>query len=98
MKNSLKLELRTLDEADFMHLRHALHIAGIARDLVKDFSLTKFQFCTEINIDQKHYKDFISGGYNYTIKDIAYLEAYKIRLVSAKAAEEEAKNTIINVK
>jgi hypothetical protein len=78
--------LSELEDIDFRYLRIQISMANDARNLIKEFNLTKEQFCKfmVIDPDNSEYQSYIQGGYDYTVMHMARLQAAYCKLSAEK--------------
>jgi hypothetical protein len=80
--------LKALDGADYIYLEHCMNMRKGINNLIKRHNLSKNDVCERFKITPKNYEDFIKGNYNYSINDIACLNASFVELESIKLKEE----------
>lgn len=83
--------LGSLNDLDFRYLRIQISMANDARTLVKDFNLSREQFCELIQISQKEYDKYMTGGFNYDIRKMALIQAAFCKLQMERTKEEAEK-------
>lgn len=83
--------LGDLNDLDFRYLRIQISMANDARTLVKDFNLTKEQFCELMQISPKEYNKYMTGGFNYDIRKMALIQAAFCKLQMERTKEEAEK-------
>lgn len=91
----IRLFLSHLSDLDYWYLRLQCSMANDARTLVKDFLLTKEQFCERMKIPLSEYNSYMNGGFAYTIMHMAIIKAYFMELSIEKAKLEAKKITDI---
>lgn len=84
--------LKDLNEQERIYLDRVLNISNHIRKLIEDYNLSKDEVCEHFNINAKKYDNYITGHHNYSIKDIAILNALHVKLASEKVAEDAAEN------
>lgn len=92
--------LSQLNEAEFHYLGMQISLANDAQRIVKKFNLGKEEFCQKVCIKVKDYDSYLSGSYDYSVKDMAYMQSAYVQLSSEAAAEkaaEEVKKTMTTV-
>lgn len=90
--------LSDLSDIEFRYLRLCTQMANDARQVVLDHNLSKEQFCNEMCIDLADYNKYMRGGYEYSLKTMASLQALYVRLKTEEAAKEAKKFTGVIVK
>lgn len=83
--------LGSLNDLDFRYLRIQISMANDARTLVKDFNLSREQFCELIQISPKEYDKYMTGGFNYDIRKMALIQAAFCKLQMERTKEEAEK-------
>ncbi len=71
----VNLFLKELDQAQKIYLTEILHFITNLEGLIIKNNLSKDDVCRSFKISKEAYNDFISGNYNYTIYDLANLNA-----------------------
>lgn len=71
-------------------------MANDARTLVKDFNLSREQFCELIQILPKEYDKYMTGGFNYDIRKMALIQAAFCKLQIEKT-KQEAKDKFTDI-
>lgn len=74
--------LKSMDDANFIYLKHMVEIRDLIQKLIKTYDIPKKDFCERMKLNQKKYADYVSGNYNYTMMDIAKVNAYSHELHS----------------
>lgn len=74
--------LKYLDNGDFIYLKHCVGIRDSISELISRHSLTKDFVCQKFNLKPNKFNDFVKGNYNYTIRDLACLNALYMELES----------------
>jgi len=72
--------LKSIDGAEYMYMRHCMGVRDALSQLIKTHNISQEDFCQRFNIKPSKYKDFVMGNYNYSIKDLACLNAVFIEL------------------
>jgi transcriptional regulator with XRE-family HTH domain len=88
--------LGDLNDLDFRYLRIQISMANDARTLVRDFNLSKEQFCELIQISPKEYNKYMTGGFNYDIRKMALIQAAFCKL-QMERTKEEAENKFTDI-
>ena len=79
--------LKSMDGADYIYLEHSIGMRSSIQNLIKRHKLTKKDVCDRLNVNPKKYEDFVKGNCNYSLIDMARLNAAFIDLESQKLAE-----------
>ena len=82
--------MNSINDAEFIYLEKCVSLAYSIKNIIKEYDLTNERFCTEMGINKKQLKNYISGGRNYDLKDIAKLNAlaYKLYMENAEKNAE----------
>ena len=80
--------LGSLEDIDFRYLRIQISMANDARELIRNFNLSKEQFCELLSIKMNKYNSYIRGGYDYSVMDMAKIQAAYCKLQMEKTAKE----------
>ena len=80
--------LKSLNESEFMYMRHCADLSASLRKLVRD-GMSKEEFCKKFYISPKKYKDFLLGNCNYDLKAVACLEAVFNEIALKKMQEHQ---------
>ena len=83
----IKQFLLSLTEQDFIYLKHVTDISKHCKLLIREHNISKADFCEKMHIKPRQYNDFIKGAYDYTLMDMARLNALHIQYASIAAAE-----------
>jgi hypothetical protein len=81
------LFLKSINEAEYIFMQHCMQMRDNINTLIKRHNLSKEEFCQRFRIKPAKYNDYIKGNYNYSIMDIACLNAAFIELESKKLEE-----------
>lgn len=81
--------LKDLTPVQFRYLELTMQMASSMQDLVKRFKLSKEDFCKMFEIKPAKYNDYIKGNYNYSVHDMAMLNANYIKLESERVQKAE---------
>jgi predicted transcriptional regulator len=86
--------LTDLNDLDFRYLNIQLSMARDARNLIKEFNLSKEKFCELLEISPREFQKYINGGFNYNIKKMAIMQCvwYNLEMEKTKL-EIENKTT-----
>lgn len=90
MNNDLIKGLKKASEFDFLHLKHCIDIASNAKNYIKATGITRKEFGIRMrkHIKKFNTKAYLGGYYNYSMRDIAVLEALWSEYYN-KIAEED---------
>ena len=92
-KDKVRTFLSRLNDLDYRYLRLQCQMANDARNLVKDFLLTKEQFCERMKLELSEYDSYMTGGYQYTVMHMAMIQAYFMELSMERSRLEAKKFT-----
>lgn len=92
-KDKVRSFLGSLTDLEYRYLRLQCQMANDARNLIKEFLLTKEQFCERMNLKPSEYDKYLTGGYNYTVMHMAKIQAYFMELSMEKSRIEAKKFT-----
>jgi len=79
--------LKNLEESEYQYMLHSINMRNSLQRLIRDFNLTKEDVCKKFEIKPAQYNDFVKGNRNYTISDMAILNAYYMELEAEKLKE-----------
>jgi len=79
--------LKSITDAERNYLTHCLNFSGALRDLIKRHELSKEDVCSRFEIKPSEHDDFVKGNYNYSINEMAILNASFMELESEKLKE-----------
>lgn len=80
--------LKSIDGAEYMFMRHCMGMRDSIQNLIKRHELTKADFCQRFKIKPAKYQDYIMGNYNYSVHDMACLNAAFMELEAEKLKDE----------
>lgn len=92
-KDKVRTFLSSLTDLDYRYLRLQCQMANDARNLVKEFLLTKEEFCERMKLKPSEYDSYMTGEYPYTVMHMAMLQAYFMELSMEKSRLEAKKFT-----
>lgn len=84
--------LRGLTKAEYAYLHHATAFADNVNSLIKNYNLSDEDICERFDIEKHQIKSYTCGAYNYTVSDMARLNAAYIDLERQKHLEEVENN------
>lgn len=79
--------LKSVNEAEYIFMRDCMNIRDGINTLIKRHNLSKEEFCKKFRIKESKYNDYIMGNYNYSVMDIACLNASFVELESKQLEE-----------
>ena len=74
--------LKSLNEAEFIYIEHAIDFAVSLRRMIRRHDLSKADVCLLLDISLKKYNDYICGNFNYSMRDSSRLNEAFIELES----------------
>lgn len=80
--------LKSTQGAEYLFMRHCMDIRDAIQNLIKRHELTKAEFCERFKIKPAKYPDYIMGNYNYSVHDMACLNAAFMELEAEKLKED----------
>lgn len=80
--------LTGLTDVEFRYLRIQISLANDARNMIDEFKLSRERFCELMQLKPSQYNQYIKGGFDYTIKHMALLQAAYFTLKSEQAEKE----------
>lgn len=80
--------LKSLNKAEYLYMDHCMSIRDSIQKLIERHELSKEEFCEKFEITPRKYNDYTLGNYNYTVHDIACLNAAFMELESEKLKEK----------
>lgn len=83
--------LKSIDDFQFSLLRSTINIAHQAQSVIKDYKISKQEFCAALKIKPAQYTNFVKGNFNYGLKDIVYLNC----LIQKKIKEQVDKTEYV---
>ena len=87
--------LQKLNEAEQVYLNHCSNFSQRLNTVIKQFNISKEEFCAALNLKPKDYEKFISGGWNYNLWHIAAFDALhgrKLHSIKDEEIEKKAKS------
>lgn len=87
----VKSALRKFNDLEFRYLRLQISFANDARTLIKDFKLSKEEFCKLMDIYEFEYDDYIRGSYEYSVMSMAKIQAAFMKLSGQRDLEARKK-------
>ncbi len=79
--------LKSVDGAEYLYMRHCMGMRDNIQELIKRHKLSRLDFCERFHINPKKYSDYIKGNYNYSMNDMAALNASFMELECEKLKE-----------
>lgn len=83
--------LKKLSSEERIFLKNVFDISCTIRQTIREFDIDEVEFCREMGISTRKYNDYFSGGYNYSLMEIAKLEALRFKKIMEQK-EIEAKS------
>ena len=81
------LFLKSMDGAEYIYLHHCMQFRASLERLIKAHNLSKEEVCQRFKIKPAKYNDYVKGNYNYSIMDMACLNAAHMELEIKKLEE-----------
>lgn len=81
--------LKDLTITEFHYLELTVQLASSIKSLIKRHKLDKKRFCELFHINPKRYNDYTTGNFNYSVNDMATLNAVYQQLETEKLKEED---------
>jgi hypothetical protein len=85
----VRLFLKELEPVQFRYLELTMQLASNLQDIIKRNKLSKEDFCKHFEIKPAKYNDYIKGNYNYSVNDMAMLNAVYHKLEIERIKKEE---------
>ena len=80
--------LKSMKGADFLYLKHTVIFRSNLEKMMKRYNLTKEYMCEKFHLSAPDYANFISGNYNYSLRDIANYECAWVELEKKKVEDD----------
>jgi hypothetical protein len=80
--------LKSLDGAEYLFMKHCMVMRDNINVLIEKHGLTKEDVCEKFRINPSEYNNYLKGNYNYSVKDMACLDATFMELESKKLKEK----------
>ena len=87
--------LKSVNDAEYLYMERCMSMRNGITNLIKRHNLSKQDFCKRFKIKSAKYNDYITGNHNYSVKDMACLNAAFLEL-EAKKLEEEVPIQVAN--
>ncbi len=81
------LFLKQINGAEYIYLEHCIGVRNGINSLIKRHNLSKQDVCERFKIKPARYNDYVKGNYNYSIVDMACLNATFMELEAEKLKE-----------
>lgn len=81
--------LKNLTPVEYRYMELTMQMVSAFNGLIERHKLTEERFCELFHIKPAKYQDYIKGNYNYSVRDMATLNAVVIQLETEKAQEIE---------
>lgn len=86
--------INSLDEAQRDYCANCLSFASRVRQVLKEYNFTdKKIFCEKVGVTEGEYDAFVSGGLNYSLKEISKFEAFYSELILEKKKQKVGPET-----
>jgi hypothetical protein len=79
--------LKSTDGAEYLYMRHCMDMRNEINNIIKRHNLSKQDVCEKFKIKPAKFHDYIMGNYNYSVHDMACLNAAFMELESEKLKE-----------
>ena len=76
--------LKGLQPVEFRYLELTIQITSGLQSLSKKYNLSEERFCELFHINLSKYENYLKGNYNYTVHDMAMLNAVHALLETEK--------------
>ena len=80
--------LKSVDGDEYLYMQHCMGMRNGIANLIKRHNLTKQEVCERFRIKPAKYNDYIKGNYNYSVMDMACLNAAFMELEAEKLKDE----------
>ena len=80
--------IKSVDGAEYLYMRQCMGMRDSIQNLIKRHELKKADFCKRFKIKPVKYKDYIMGNYNYSVHDMACLNAAFMELEVEKLKDD----------
>jgi predicted XRE-type DNA-binding protein len=67
--------LKSLQPAEYIYLKHCIGMRNSINALITENNISKQEACAAFEIASNKYNDFVKGNYEYTLKDMAKINA-----------------------
>ncbi len=78
----------SLNKAEFLYLVKCAGISESLRRMIVEHNLSKKDFCEAFGIKPRDYEKFVSGHYNYDLRDLAKINAVFMQLEIERLKKE----------
>lgn len=79
--------LKSIDGAEYLYMKHCMDMRNSINNLIKRHNLSKQDICERFKIKPAKYNDYVKGNYNYSIMNMARLNATFMELEAEKLKE-----------
>jgi predicted XRE-type DNA-binding protein len=76
--------LKSIDGAEYLYMWHCMDMRNGINNLIKRHNLSKQDVCERFKIKPAKYNDYVKGNYNYSVMDMACLNAAFMELEAEK--------------
>ena len=80
--------IKSLNDAEFIYLKHTVDISEAIRHLIKRHKLSKAQVCEFFKTTPNKYNDIVKGNFNYSLHEIACLNVAQVTLETKKIQDD----------
>lgn len=88
MNKNLLTGLKDISELDYIILGHYLQTSNLCRNIQAKYSITNSVMAQRLGISTTQFKRFRNGAYDFTIMDLAKLQAIQMEYGTEKLKEE----------
>jgi hypothetical protein len=81
--------LKGINSVEFRYLELTMQMASGLQNLIKRYELDKKRFCDLFGINAKVYNSYIKGDFNYSVEDMALLNANYHLLETERIKQED---------
>ena len=81
--------LKELNSVEFRYLELTVQMVSSIDNLIKRYKLDKKRFCELFHIKPTKYVDYTKGNYNYSVNDMATLNAVFQQLETERVKQED---------
>lgn len=81
--------LKDINSVEFRYLELTVQMASGLQNLIQRYKLDKKRFCDLFGINARVYDGYIKGDFNYTVEDMALLNANYQLLETERIKQEE---------
>lgn len=78
------LFLKSMDGAEYLYMQQSMEIRNSIERLIKRYNLSKQDVCQRFKIKPLQYNNYVKGNYNYSVMDMARINACFMELEMEK--------------